>query len=102
MGKKKKGKGKAKEGGGGGDGLPPPPEFSENREGAIEAMLNFQSVKITESMHWHIVSILLSYRIKGTEESIDMITEETDEYKDKNWQQLSKVRPAEWTGVMIV
>ena len=41
--KKKKGKGKAK-GGGSADGLPPPPQFSENREGAIEAMLNFRSV----------------------------------------------------------
>lgn len=43
MGKKKKGKGKGKvKGEGSADGLPPPPDFPQNREGAMEAMLNFQ------------------------------------------------------------
>ncbi len=43
MGKKKaKGKGKAKEGGGSAGGLPPPPDFSDNREGALEALLSFR------------------------------------------------------------
>ncbi len=41
-----------------------------------------------------IIPFLLLYyctRIKGTESSVEQFTEETEEYKDKNYQQLSRV-----------
>jgi hypothetical protein len=69
MPKKKGGKKKGDGGGGKEKGLPPS-DFTQNRQQALEA--------------------LLSYRINGKQQIIEVYSEEAEEYKDKNYQQKHK------------